>query len=339
MSSYHNPAAPLAYSAELLFASVAVASNTSVEVSKEVSSFLATGMQLTAEVTAQIMQQAAKGLNMIRKEGTELSQQLGQETFGLLSGGSSMSSSMVSDLSQGAKGELVHGVKEGGKLFSMAVGKTELIFERCGAAIIGKFADEDQEAMDRELAKRIGDAYQTILKQVGEISVGKDPLMIAHKESMEATKQAMKAIDAEQVVINEQLKLMEVEREKAKSSIKEQNKAIDDDLKASIAEANEMFNNTVKELTDKIRQKEKAKANLAQKHEEMQKIDTEQQAQMEQLELRREQSKQLVDVHKARVKHHVEGEIKRILSGHGLDNPNIELSEDENNRIRIHIEE
>ena len=57
--------------------------------------------------------------------------------------------------------------------------------------------------------------------------------MIAH-EFMEATKQAMKAIDAEQVVINEQLKLMEAERNKAKSSIKEQNKAMDDDLKASI---------------------------------------------------------------------------------------------------------
>ena len=36
---------------------------------------------------------------------------------------------------------------------------------------------------------------------------------------------------------------------------------------------------------------------------------------------------------------HTTLEIQRIMSEHGMDNPAIELSEDENNRIRIHIEE
>jgi hypothetical protein len=65
----------------------------------------------------------------------------------------------------------------------------------------------------------------------------------------------------------------------------------------------------------------------------------EQKETLEQLELRMEQANQLDDVHRSRVREHTTREIQRIMSEHGLDDPTIELSEGENNQIRIHIEE
>ena len=178
MSSSHRPAAPLAFSAEVLAASTVIATcgacNTSRDMLAEVTSFLMEGIYLTAEATGILAIEAAKGLNMIREEGTQVGQQIGKETFDFLSGGATMGASMIGDISQGAKGELIHGVKEGGRLFSMMVGGAEVMFERCGTAIVGRFVDEEQEAIDRELTQRIADAYQMIMKQVGEISVGKE---------------------------------------------------------------------------------------------------------------------------------------------------------------------
>ena len=64
----------------------------------------------------------------------------------------------------------MHGVKEGGRIFSAAIGASEVMFERCGTAIIGKLTDENQEAIDRDMSRRIAEAYQLIVEQVNEIS-------------------------------------------------------------------------------------------------------------------------------------------------------------------------
>ena len=40
-----------------------------------------------------------------------------------------------------------------------------------------------------------------------------------------------------------------------------------------------------------------------------------------------------------RTKEHITNEVQRILTEHGMDNPDIEISEDNDNQIRIRIEE
>ena len=346
MSSYHEPSIPLAFSADILYTSVMIGTSTTASIASMVTSFLTEGLFIASEVGMVLAKEAskltilsAKGLNEVQKEGVKVGRDLGKETLGFLSGGAAMSASMASDLTQGAKGELIHGVKEGGRLFSARIAGAEVIFERCGTAIVGKFADADQAEIDKATSQRIADAYQMILQQVGEISVGKDPIMLAHKKSMEATNQSIIALKAESQAIHRQVELMEKERSEAQEALQQ----IDDSMeKASNNVANEAkaaFKQSVKELNQKISTKEKARVELKTRSEEQRRVEMEQEETLERLELRMEQSNQLVDVHRSRVREHTTQEIQRIMSGHGLDNPTIELSEGENNQIRIHIEE
>ena len=294
---------------------------------------------LAAEAGAVLAVQSAKGLNMVREEGVDAGRQLGEETFAFLSGGATMSASMAGDLKQGAKGELMHGVKEGGRIFSAAIGKSEVMFERCGTAIIGKLTDENQEAIDRDMTERIAEAYQLILEQVNEISVGKDSTMKAHLEAMEQTKQSLAALKAENEAIEQQLALMEEERQRAETSIQDVEDSMDAALKASVTAANQAFKESIKALNKEIATKEKAQEALKQQNEERLLEQVGQQARLEELELRKDQASELGDVHRARIKEHTTREVERIMAEHGLENPVIQLSEDENNRIRIHIEE
>ena len=233
----------------------------------------------------------------------------------------------------------MHGVKEGGRIFSAAIGASEVMFERCGTAIIGKLTDENQEAIDRDMSRRIAEAYQLIVEQVNEISVGKDAMMKAHQEAMEQTTQSLSAIKAENEAISQQLAIMEQERKRAEESIQTIETSMDEELQASIKESNQAFKESIKQLNKKIAAKEKAKLSLKEQNEA---FLIEQQSQYEEqkrLELRQSQAKELGDVHRARIKEHTTREVERIMSEHGLENPVIQLSEGENNRIRIHIEE
>ena len=346
MSSYHEPALPLAFSAEVLATSVVIGTSTSVKLAEMVTNFLVEGTILAAELTAALAAEAAKlgvasakGLNEVRKEGSVVGQQLGKETLNFLSTGATMSASMTADLAQGAKGELIHGVKEGGRLFSTSVESAEVVFERCGTAIIGKFSDPNQAEIDRETSERIAAAYQMIMHHVGDISVGKDSIMLAHKKSMEKTQESINALNSEADAIQQQMELMENERREASEAIQTFEQSVDDALKASIEEANDAFNQTIAELTQKITAKEQAKTELHAKTVAQRQIEAEQSEELEVLEQRMAQSQDFVDMHRGRVREHTTLEIQRIMSEHGMDNPAIELSEDENNRIRIHIEE
>ena len=104
-------------------------------------------------------------------------------------------------------------------------------------------------------------------------------------------------------------------------------------------EANQAFKESIKGLNKKIAAREKAKLSLKQQNEAYLLEQQSQHDELKRLELRQSQSKELVDVHRARIKEHTTREVERIMSEHGLENPVIQLSEGENNRIRIHIEE
>ena len=346
MSSYHEPALPVAFSAEVLATSVVIGTSTSVKLAEMVTNFLVEGTILAAELSAALAVEAsklaivsAKGLNEVRKEGAVAGQQLGKETLNFLSAGTTMSASMTADLAQGAKGELIHGVKEGGRLFSTSVENAEVVFERCGTAIIGKFSDPNQAEIDRETSERIAAAYQMIMHHVGDISVGKDSIMLAHKKSMEQTQESINALNSEAEAIHQQMELMENDRREASEAIQTFEQSVDDAMKASIEEANEAFNQTIAELTQKIAAKEQAKTDLHAKTVAQRQIEAEQNEQLEILEQRMTESQNLVAVHRSRVQERTSLEIQRIMSEHGIENPTIELSEDPNNRIRIHIEE
>lgn len=342
MSRKIDPVVPLAYSAEMLQASVIIGtSNSSV-----VADFLRGGLHIAGDVMMSLLEGAAiltvasaKGLNEVRKEGREVGRQIGRETFEFLSGGATMGTTMANDLQQGAKGELIHGVKEGGRLFSAAIGNSEVVFERCGTAIIGHLVDENQEEIDRETSQRIADAYQMILKQMGDISVGKDPVMMAHQKAMEKTKQSIAALRAEQEAIQRELALMEEERNVAKRAIQSVDEEMDLAMKASIKEANAKLEASVQELKKNIAAREKAHASLQERNKKQLEEQNMQKERMEELEHRQSQSKKMIEVHDARTKEHVNIQIQRMLSEHGLEDPTIEISEGENNQIRIHIEE
>ena len=346
MSSAHEPTLPLAFSAEILATSVVIGTSTSATLAQMVTNFLVEGTILAAELTAALAVEAskmavlsAKGLNKVKEEGTILSRQLGKETLDFLSTGATMSVSMTADLAQGAKGELMHGVKEGGRLFSASVDNAEVVFERCGTAIIGKFSDPNQAEIDRATSERIAAAYQMIMHHVGDISVGKDSIMMAHKKSMEQTQESINALNAEANAIQQQMELMEKERNQAKESIQAMETSRDDALKTSIEEANEAFNQTIEELNQKIAAKERAQTDLHAKAKVQRQIEAEQSEELEVLEQRMAQSQDFVDMHRGRVRERATLEIQRIMSEHGMDNPTIELSEGENNRIRLHLEE
>ena len=167
----------------------------------------------------------------------------------------------------------------------------------------------------------------------------KNPLMVAHIEAMETTRQSLVAIKAEQEAINLQLESLKEERAKVQASLRELDEEMEESLKKSLTEANETFKQSVSEINRKIMNTEKAHAKLKKRNEEELSQSLAQEEKLEQLELRKEQSRQFVDVHNSRVQEHTTREIQRIISEHGLDDPTIELSEGENNLIRIHIEE
>ena len=346
MSSAHAPALPLAFSAELLATSVVVGTSATVRLAEMVTHFLVEGTILAAELSAVLAVEAsklavvsAKGLNEVKNQGSVVGQQLGKETLDFLSTGATMSASMTSDLAQGAKGELIHGVKEGGRLFSTSIDSAEVVFERCGTAIIGKFSDPNQAEIDKATSERIAAAYQMIMHHVGDISVGKDSIMLAHKKSMENTQESINALNAEANAIQHQMELMENERREAREAIQTVDTSIDDALKTSIEEANKAFSQTISELNQKITAKEQAHTALHSIAEAQRKIELEQNEQLEVLEQRMAQSQDFVEIHRSRIREHTTLEIQRIMSEHGMDDPTIELSEGENNQIRLHIEE
>jgi hypothetical protein len=346
MSSAHAPALPLAFSAEVLATSIVIGTSTTVRLAEMVTHFLVEGTILVAELSAVLAVEAsklavasAKGLNEVKNQGSVVGQQLGKENLDFLSTGATMSASMTSDLAQGAKGELIHGVKEGGRLFSTSIDSAEVVFERCGTAIIGKFSDPNQAEIDKITSERIAAAYQMIMHHVGDISVGKDSIMLAHKKSMENTQESINAINAEANAIQHQMELMENERREAREAIQTLDTSIDDALKTSIEEANEAFSQTIAELNQKITAKEQAHTDLHSIAEAQRKIELEQNEQLEVLEQRMAQSQDFVKIHRSRIREHTTLEIQRIMSEHGMDDPTIELSEGENNQIRLHIEE
>jgi hypothetical protein len=244
MSSLHEASIPLAFSAEILYTSIVIGTSVTASIASTVTSFLTEGLFIAAEVGTELAKGAskitilsAKGLNEVQKEGVKVGRDLGKETFAFLSSGAAMSASMASDLSQGAKGELIHGVKEGGRLFSASISGAEVIFERCGTAIVGKFSDENQAEIDKATSQRIADAYQIILQQVGEISVGKDPIMLAHKKLMESTHQSIKALEAENQAIHRQVELMKNERVQAQEALQQMDDSMEEASNIVVNEA------------------------------------------------------------------------------------------------------
>ncbi len=144
--------------------------------------------------------------------GSKISAEIGSEMFSFLNEGSSLSKNMVHDLAEGAKGELIHGVKEGGKLFSVMIEKTEITFERCGTAIIGRITDNDKGVLSKEIGEKISAAYQNLLSQMETISVGSDPIMLAHNRAMEDTSNSQAKLDAENKLIKLQIEALQNQR-------------------------------------------------------------------------------------------------------------------------------
>lgn len=342
MSSSHATVVPVAFSEDILRASLVIGTSSS----SAVTDFLRGGLSLAGDAfnalflgSAALVGATAIGLNEVRKEGSEVGRQIGLEAIDFIAGGATMGASMTQDLAVGAKADLLYGVKEGGKLFTAAVGASELLFERCGGAIVGRLVNDDQEAIDRETAKRIADAYQRILEEIGNIAAGKDALMSSHQESMEKSNQALLAIVAQKQAIEDEIQSLKTERNRAKGQMQTLNEETDQSTTAALKEAKATFEKTVQELQHNIQLKEAAKAALAEQETKATSEHKEHLKIMKRLEERQGQSKEIIDVHGSRVKEHTTQEIKRMMSEHGMVNPTIELSELENNRIRIHIEE
>jgi hypothetical protein len=271
--------------------------------------------------------------------GSKVSAEIGGEMFSFLNEGSSLSSDMVRDLAEGAKGELIHGVKEGGKLFSVMIEKTEITFERCGSAIIGRLQDDDQGVLSKEIGEKISSAYQNLLSQIESISVSSDPIMIAHNQAMEETYQSIAKLDAESKLIQLHIEALEKQRDEIREQQKAHEQIQQNELQQNITEAQNLLAESLLEIENTIDMSEHKSLALQSERKQQDAIQAEQKEKLKTLRLRKAQSKEFLQVHNLRTKEHITNEVQRILTEHGMDNPDIEISEDNDNQIRIRIEE
>ena len=309
MSEAHAPLLPLAFCAQLLGAS---------------------------------LNMATRSLNMAAESavaGTEISAEIGAEMFEFLNEGSSLSSNLVSDLAEGARGELIYGVKEGAKIFSVMIDATEIVFQRCGSAIIGRLEDNDQGVLSKEIGEKIAAAYQDLLGQVEAISTGNDPLMISHNQAMEHTKQSIARLEAESKIMEMQINALQEQRLDLQNQLENATLEEGEELNQHLLHAQNLLKESLSEIANTISEKEEKSKTLLTERREQDSIQEQQGTQMETLELRKNQSKQFLDVHQSRVKSHTNDEVQRILSQHGLESSSVEISEDDENQIRIRIEE
>ena len=111
------------------------------------------------------------------------------------------------------------------------------------------------------------------------------------------------------------------------------------ELQQNITEAQNLLAESLLEIENTIHMNEHKSLAMLSERKQQDAIQAEQKEKLETLRLRKAQSKEFLQVHNQRTKEHITNEVQRILTEHGMDNPDIEISEDNDNQIRIRIEE
>ncbi len=192
------------------------------------------------------------------------------------------------------------------------------------------------------MTERIAEAYQLILEQVNEISVGKDSTIESPpRGAMEPTKQSPAGSQSRKWGHRPAgWPWWKRNASVLKTSIQESWRLDGRSAQGLSLAANQSVQRRAsRRWTKRWQPKKKAQQALKLKNERTALGPTRSWLKIGELELRKEQASEFGDVHRARIKEHTTREVERIMAEHGLENPVIQLSEDENNRIRIHIEE
>ncbi|HJM45179.1 MAG TPA: hypothetical protein QF644_04445, partial [Candidatus Poseidoniaceae archaeon] len=105
---------------------------------------------------------AKEGCEVIGKVGTNLC----NETKAFVEEGSKLGKNALKDLTLGSIENLVHGVEDGGTIFNAMVGGVEIAFQRCGKAIVGTIANNENEYISEEIAENISKSYQNIISEI-----------------------------------------------------------------------------------------------------------------------------------------------------------------------------
>ena len=215
--------------------------------------------------------------------------------------------------------------------------KTEITFERCGSAIIGRLQDDDQGVLSKEIGEKISSAYQNLLSQIESISVGSDPIMIAHNQAMEETYQSIAKLDAESKLIQLHIEALEKQRDEIREQQKTHEQIQQKELQQNITEAQNLLAESLLEIENTIDMSEHKSLALLSERKQQDAIQAGQKEKLETLRLRKAQSKEFLQVHNQRTKEHITNEVQRILTEHGMDNPDIEISEDNDNRSEFEL--
>ena len=257
--------------------------------------------------------------------------------------GSSLGVFASKELAQGIGSELYHGVKEGGKLFTALIDGSEIIFERCGTAIIGRYANADQAPITEDIARRIDEHYQQIIADMAFISTGSDKIMLEHQERLDAGKRQLKITEiSNQNILKEldQLRIQEQESlDKLTASIEQSQHVEAEQTRLRLKEVRKTLDENLEELREKIQLSDKKlESNDSKKLEliELQKVHL---TEMEHLEQRKTQSLEYLGTHNLRIRERTDAEIKRIVEQHGIENPNINIDTNESGQIRIVIDQ
>lgn len=265
------------------------------------------------------------------------------ETTAFVSEGASLGVFASKELSQGIANELVHGVKEGAKIFTALIGGSEVIFERCGVAIVGRYADANQKAITEDVARRIDESYQQIIHEMTIISTGNDQTMIEHQERMEEGNRELKLTEiANQRISQElqQLRKQEQEIQQKRQASLEQAKHVEaKETQIRLEQVMKKLDRTLAELRNKISTSDEQRRQHELKAIELNKTQQNEKAQLQHLEQRKVQSLGYLETHSKRIRERTDAEIQRLVKQHGIENPNINIDTTESGQIRVVIEQ
>lgn len=265
------------------------------------------------------------------------------ETSAFVSEGASLGVFATKELGQGLANEFVHGVKEGARLFTALIGGSEVIFERCGVAIVGRYADGNQEPITEDVARRIDESYQKIIREMTIISTGNDKVMVEHQERMEQVNRELKLTEISNQTISkelDQLKIQEQEMQEKRKASLEQAKLVEaKETQIRLQKVTKELDKSLEELRKKISESDqKAKQNQI-KALELAELQEKERAQGEHLDQRKAQSLEYLETHSQRIRIRTDAEIQRLVKQHGIENPNINIDTNESGQIRVVIEQ
>ena len=284
----------------------------------------------------------------LAKEGCKVIGDLGitlcEETSAFLTQGSTLGANALKDLASGITGNMIHGVKDGATIFGAMVGGVEVMFQRCGQAIIGISATDEDECISADIAENISKRYAEILNEIAKISTATDEEMINHLEKMEGIKLDLALTTADHERISNEMDQLKQTEEKMIFELEKSNKELEmsgesenlEKIKNMIASMNESIEAMRIEISaNDLKLQESENSKIAQAENLSQAKENQ-----DQMEQRQKEGEEILELHDSRIKEYVKSEIQRITT---TDNPfvdsEISVFEDENGNTQIRIEE